>query len=120
MNYEKIKSAIEAIEASDKNYFEFKSPVDLMLQYGYTKPDAVASMVFEEAWKYGGIVLAPILRRLELQHLGVNCHSADYWLSKLESKYVNPNNMEQHNVSVETSRKEQDLEVPEYDSNASF
>lgn len=88
MDYKKIQATIEAVEASGKAYFEFKSPDMLMLHFGLVNPDPVATMVFEAAWKDGGCVLPAILRRLELKELGVNCHGEGYWLSKLEAKYT--------------------------------
>ena len=88
MNYAKIQSTIEAIEASGKQYFEFKSPDLLMLHFGLVNPDPVATMVFEAAWKEGGCVLPTILRQLELKELGVNCQGADYWINKIEAKYT--------------------------------
>lgn len=88
MDYKKIQATIIDIEASDKQYFEYASPTALMLAHGYTKPDAVAMMVFDAAWREGGSVLPAILRRLELKELGVNCHGSDYWLDKLETKYT--------------------------------
>jgi hypothetical protein len=58
-----------------------------MLHFGLVNPDPVATMVFEAAWKEGGCVLPPILRKLEKEALGVNCHGEDYWISKIEAKY---------------------------------
>lgn len=86
MTYEQIMAVVIAIEASDREYYDFDNADDLLKEYGYV-PDEAATLIFDEACKHGGVVLHPMLRQLELRHLGVNCDGPDYWLTKLEQKY---------------------------------